>query len=817
MALELVGGAVLGAVVGELFKVILDLGERAINFSPVLKNISFKLKAIIPLVNQIDELNEFLDYPKEETEKLRDLMDEGRRLLLQCGDVKLGNLDYLKKPFYTKKLRDLDTELRSFMDVLMLQMSRDQKRNLKSMNQLMEILCRIDSRGGSSKPVDFIVSPCLVPQLQEETVGLEKPVKELKVKILKNEVRMLVVTAPGGCGKTTLALKFCHDKEVKDIFQGKIIFVAVSRKPDLKLIMKNIIESLRGIQLPAWQSDEHAFCYLELWLKQTSQKPILIVLDDVWNGLESECLLDKLSQMPCCKILVTSRFSFPRFSESYYLEPLNHENAMKLFRRSASLDNGSSKLPDEETLEKVIGGCKRLPLALKVIGRSLSRRPTSVWRVTGRNLCRSGSIFDSEKELLECLQSSLDVLDDKMVTKESFMDLGSFPEDQRIPASTFIDIFTILYGEDENEAMVTLHELSSRSLLNSATTRKYDDEFYEEQFFSQHDSLRDLAIYLMNIEPIEQRKRLFLEMNGNDFPKWWVEQEKHPSNARLISITTDERFSSSWPDMEAPKVEVLILNLQSRTYNLPGFIKRMNNLKALIITNFGCFLTEVTSEDNQPFNCLQNLERIRFERISVPRFRNNQNLKPLRNLQKISFVMCKFGKTFINISSQISELLSNLVEISIDLCNDLSAIPNGVCDIVKLQKLSITNCHGLTSLPEDLGKLINLKMLRIRCCIYLAELPESTTKLRELVHLDISHCLDLVKLPEKMGELHRLEKLDMRHCTSLRKLPSSIRNLKNLTLLCDGDIAEWLKMVAPRLGKQVKVQEEEANLDWLCL
>ena len=86
-------------------------------------------------------------------------------------------------------------------------------------------------------------------------------------------------------------------------------------------------------------------------------------------------------------------------------------------------------------------------------------------------MCRSGSIFDSEKELLECLQSSLDVLDDKMVTKESFMDLGSFPEDQRIPASTFIDIFTVLYGEDENEAMVTLHELSSRSLLNSATTR----------------------------------------------------------------------------------------------------------------------------------------------------------------------------------------------------------------------------------------------------------------------------------------------------------------------------------------------------------
>lgn len=215
MALELVGGAALGAVVGELLKAILDLGERALNFNPVLKGITSKLSAISPLVKQIDELNDFLDYPKEETQKLRDLMDEGKRLLLQCGDVKLGKLNYLKKPFFTQKLRDLDSALGSFMDVLLLQMARDQKRNLKMMTQMMEIICRLDGRGGSGKPVDLVVPRCLVPELREETVGLEKPVKELKVKLLRNGVQMLVVTAPGGCGKTTLALKFCHDKEVK--------------------------------------------------------------------------------------------------------------------------------------------------------------------------------------------------------------------------------------------------------------------------------------------------------------------------------------------------------------------------------------------------------------------------------------------------------------------------------------------------------------------------------------------------------------------------------------------------------------------------
>lgn len=57
--------------------------------------------------------------------------------------------------------------------------------------------------------------------------------------------------------------------------------------------------------------------------------------------------------MPNCKILVTSRFKFPAFGESYDLEPLNHKDAKELFHRSASLDNRMPQLPDDEIVEKV--------------------------------------------------------------------------------------------------------------------------------------------------------------------------------------------------------------------------------------------------------------------------------------------------------------------------------------------------------------------------------------------------------------------------------------------------------------------------------
>lgn len=213
MAGAFIGGAALGAAFGELFSVIKNLGERAINFSSVLKEIEFKVKAILPLLKEIDGLNEALGYTKEEMEKLRNLIEDGKRLLLKCGDDKLGKLKWLKTPIYTGKLRELDASIRSFMDVLQLQTARDMKKNLTMTEKLMETRRNPDTNGGVSNTVDS--RPCQVPDLGEESVGLNKPVEELKVKLLKDGVRMLVVTAPGGCGKTTLAVRFCHDKLIK--------------------------------------------------------------------------------------------------------------------------------------------------------------------------------------------------------------------------------------------------------------------------------------------------------------------------------------------------------------------------------------------------------------------------------------------------------------------------------------------------------------------------------------------------------------------------------------------------------------------------
>ena len=102
------------------------------------------------------------------------------------------------------------------------------------------------------------------------------------------------------------------------------------------------------------QSDDDAFYQLPQLLNHITPNPILLILDDVWLG--SEYLPEKFKfDLPNYKILVTSRTAFPRFNKfTYHLKPLNDVDAMTLFRRSASLHDGSSYIPAEEDVKKVL-------------------------------------------------------------------------------------------------------------------------------------------------------------------------------------------------------------------------------------------------------------------------------------------------------------------------------------------------------------------------------------------------------------------------------------------------------------------------------
>lgn len=129
------------------------------------------------------------------------------------------------------------------------------------------------------------------------------------------------------------------------------MFVTFSKTPDIAVILQKLFND-NGWAVPELKNEKDAINQLGQLLWRIGQYPILLVLDDVWCS--SESLLDEfVFQVPHnCRVLVTSRFDFPKFGPAYHLKPLNYEDAKNLFHHSAFPQNANFYVP-KDIVEKV--------------------------------------------------------------------------------------------------------------------------------------------------------------------------------------------------------------------------------------------------------------------------------------------------------------------------------------------------------------------------------------------------------------------------------------------------------------------------------
>ena len=165
------------------------------------------LDSVAPTVTDIERLNQQLNRPAEETQSLIEEMTKSVELVRKCLQIPRRNLYLIVK--YSSKRSKLEEDISRFCQVdLQLHGARAR---LEILERTIHIGQRMDSiRSAETPKVSFAVR-----EPPNFTVGLDRPMKELKTLLLKEEVKLLLLTAPGGCGKTTLVQMPCQDDQIK--------------------------------------------------------------------------------------------------------------------------------------------------------------------------------------------------------------------------------------------------------------------------------------------------------------------------------------------------------------------------------------------------------------------------------------------------------------------------------------------------------------------------------------------------------------------------------------------------------------------------
>ncbi|XP_076886116.1 uncharacterized protein LOC143535864 isoform X2 [Bidens hawaiensis] len=253
-------------------------------------------------------------------------------------------------------------------------------------------------------------------------------------------------------------------------------------------------------------------------------------------------------------------------------------------------------------------------------------------------------------------------------------------------------------------------------------------------------------------------------------------------------------------------LEELTLDIMSDNYSLPDYINRMGQLKALCLTCHDDYPYKL--HDLSSIACLPSLTTIRFDHVSIPSF---QPIFALKNLKKLSFIMCEISDALMSYTTKSPHTLPNLTCLEFNMCYDLKQLPSGLCNLVNLRKLSVTNCNELDVLPKQLGDLSNLESLNLHCCTKLQELPESIGSLCNLSSIDISDCLSISVLPKEIGELCGLRVLKMNGCTGLQELPVSMGKLAQLQeVICDEETSYlWMDFETDIHNWKINVVEDD--------
>jgi predicted ATPase len=205
-------------------------------------------------------------------------------------------------------------------------LAKEPEKRYVSTRELARELAAIRDRFAEKAIKPAETRPISLPVQRTGFVGREKEAAAASELLLREGVRLVTVTGPGGIGKTRLAVHVASG--LGDQFPGGIHFVSLSSINDPGLIASAIVQALglreAGGQLPLETLREG--------LRDSSGSAMLLVLDNFEHLVAAApTVAEILAMSPSLKIVVTSRAALHVYGEHEFpVPPLAMANPLAL-------------------------------------------------------------------------------------------------------------------------------------------------------------------------------------------------------------------------------------------------------------------------------------------------------------------------------------------------------------------------------------------------------------------------------------------------------------------------------------------------------
>ena len=201
----------------------------------------------------------------------------------------------------------------------------------------------------------------LLPAAPNVLLGREREIEELRMLLLRGDVRLVVLTGAGGSGKTRLALEAA--REIAPSFANGAAFISLAALRDPELVMGEICRVLGLREKP----HEDPLTTLAAALRT---RELLLVLDNAEHlRTATPAFVELIATAPRMTLLVTSRVVLHLSGEHVYpVKPLSDDTAVALFIERARGADPHFNL-EEGDADAINAICKRLdglPLAIEL-------------------------------------------------------------------------------------------------------------------------------------------------------------------------------------------------------------------------------------------------------------------------------------------------------------------------------------------------------------------------------------------------------------------------------------------------------------------